>query len=281
MLRRDCITGKPQTFCYDGWRSVCQGLVDCALVAMLILAADTSTAANSVALSHDGRLLAEITVHTDYTSGRRHSERLLSLVDWVLKETDTPLEAVDLLAIGTGPGSFTGLRIGVAAWKGLALAGGKKLVGVPTLSAMSRLASVHEGLVCPVLDARMNEVYAAAYAYDGGARIEALAPYVGPVQEFVAMLAAPGLFVGDGVERFGEDIRTHMPEARFGPAAMNLPRAWAVAAEALALYEAGAHTDGKLVTPVYLREANALTLREREARAAQKAAASATRAGIS
>lgn len=251
---------------------------------MLILAADTSTAINTVALVLDGRPIAEITVHTDHTAGRRHSERLLALVDWVLNETNTTLDAVDLLAIAAGPGSFTGLRIGVAAWKGLALAGGKKLVAVPTLAAMARQAEVYNGFVCPVLDARMNEVYAAAYKYAGGARTEVVGPYVGPVQDFVHELPAQALFLGDGVERFRGEILGQMPEARFAPESSNMPRAWAVAGEGLALYEAGADTDASRVAPVYLREANALTLRERAQRAAMKAAAdkaAATQAGVS
>ena len=247
---------------------------------MLILAADTSTAVNTVALSLGGRAIAEITVHTDHTAGRRHSERLLALLDWVLNETSTKLDDVDLLAVATGPGSFTGLRIGVAAWKGLALAGRKRLVAVPTLAAMARQAEIHDGVVCPLLDARMNEVYAAAYTCRAGTRTELAAPYVGPVQDFVANLPAPALFLGDGVERFREAILAQMPGARFAPGNLNMPHAGAVAAEALALYNAGADTDPSAVAPVYLREANALTLRERAAKAAAHKAA-ATGAGVS
>ena len=100
------------------------------------------------------------------------------------------LERVDFLAISVGPGSFTGLRVGIAAWKGLALANSIPLVGVSTLAAMSRLWPVQSGVLCPVLDAKMSEVFGAVYRFDGGVRHEDRAAFVGPIESFLEGLPA-------------------------------------------------------------------------------------------
>ena len=133
----------------------------------VILAADTSTATNSVAICRGDAVLAETIIE----GGRRHSERLIPTVDWLLGEAGIALSDIELLAISLGPGSFTGLRIGAAMWKGLALANGLPLIGVPTLDAMTRLSPFSpKGYVAAILDARMKEVFASVYRYVDGER---------------------------------------------------------------------------------------------------------------
>jgi len=151
------------------------------LFTMLILSSDTSTAYYSVALTRDRHVLAEVSVE----GGRKHSERLLETVDWLLRETGRELSDVDMLAVAHGPGSFTGLRVGVAAWKGLALGAGLPLVGVSTLDAMSRMPEMHDGWACPMLDAKMQEVYGAVYRFEDGTRTSVKPASACPVERLL------------------------------------------------------------------------------------------------
>ncbi len=235
----------------------------------ILLAADTSTRYCTVAVCRMGadfqeplRLLAETAVDRH----RLHSERLIATVDWALKEADTTLHQLGMLAISNGPGSFTGLRIGSAAWKGLALACGLPLVAVPTLDAMSRLVAPADALVVPMLDARMNEVFGAVYRYEAGVRHRLTQDLVCPVETLLAAipqdLALPLIVIGDGAERFAETIQQLRPEAVFMPPALSMPRASTVALEALSMLSAGACTDPGAVSPVYLRKSQPEMIRD-------------------
>jgi tRNA threonylcarbamoyladenosine biosynthesis protein TsaB len=232
----------------------------------LILAADTSTAINSVALCRDHALLGEVVLD----GRRRHSERLLPAVDWLLGETSVELADIELLAISIGPGSFTGLRIGAATWKGLAYANELPLVGVPTLDAMARLAPTPpEGYQVILLDARMKEVFAAVYTYSGGQRQKVVSDRVCPLSAlFDAAEALPDFhtkplsLLGDGVVLYQQAITERWPGAVLASPSQGLPRASAVAIEALERYAAGAESDAGRVNPVYLRKSQAEVNRE-------------------
>lgn len=229
---------------------------------MIVLAADTSTSYNSVALCDGGCVLAETAVK----AGRRHSERLLATVDWILAEAGTALERVELLAISQGPGSFTGLRVGIAAWKGLALANGLPLVGVPTLDAMARSAAFHRGIVCPLLDARMNEVFGAVYECNGASCAKRSEDRVCPIEIFLDGLEDGALFLGDGALLYRDAIESHNPGALLAPDAYSAPRASNVAFEGLALLAAGTPCDGAALDAVYLRKSQAEEARAASAR---------------
>jgi len=227
----------------------------------LILAAETSTAINSVALLRDDALLAEAVI-----DGRRlHSERLLPTVDWLLGEAGLALRDIELLAVASGPGSFTGLRIGAATWKGLALANDLPLVAVPTLDAMTRLCPcAAPSHLAVVLDARMKEVFAAVYRFEGGRRVKVIEDRACSIDVLLDALAsldgfdASGLTVmGDGADLYRTAISARFERAVIPAPAQSAPRASAVALEALALQAAGASTDAALVSPVYLRKSQA------------------------
>jgi tRNA threonylcarbamoyladenosine biosynthesis protein TsaB len=231
----------------------------------IILATDTSTAVNSVAVCQGSatgngemELLAEAAVHCD----RRHAERLLPVTDFVLQEAGLTLADVQLLAVSIGPGSFTGLRLGVATWKGLALARDLPLIAVPTLDALSRIADLHGGHVCTLLDARMEEVYGALYRYHEGVRDCLVPAMVGPVERILADAPRDTLFAGDGALRYADRIQSQFPDALFLPGHHGGPRAGAVAAEAFSLIAAGADTCADAVSPVYLRKSQAEMSRE-------------------
>ncbi len=235
-----------------------------------ILSADTSTSINTVAVceaestSTAPRLLAEVVIECR----RLHAERLIATIDWVLREAGLGLDDINTLAVSNGPGSFTGLRIGAATWKGLAFAKHLPLVGVPTLDALTRNLHVCDGVVCAVLDARMKEVFGAVYRFSGGVRKTLTPDRVCPIESLLEGMNGPVHFLGDGASVYRERILACTPEPIFVPTYLALPRASSVAAEALAMLEHGASSDPALLHPVYLRASQPEMLR---AARAQKA----------
>jgi tRNA threonylcarbamoyladenosine biosynthesis protein TsaB len=165
---------------------------------MLILAIDTTTSVCSVALANDEKLLAEISTDLD----RTHSQRLLPMVETLFAETGRKPEDLDLLAVTRGPGSFTGLRIGIATIKGMGLALDLPVVGVSTLQVL--VHNFGSGLVCPVLNARLNQVYAALYRSGKGSVPECLIPEqaisVRDLMNKLECYEEPIWFCGDGVD---------------------------------------------------------------------------------
>jgi len=214
---------------------------------MRVLAVETSSLAGGVALLDDDRLVAEYLLDVSVT----HSERLLSAVDRVLGDARwTPRELTGL-AVAIGPGSFTGLRIALSTVKGLALALGVPVAAVPTLDAMAAALPWAALPVCPVLDARKGEVYAACYRWDGAAmRREwdylALAPGA-----LAARLTEPTLLVGDGA------VHVVSPHARVLPAPRRLPSPACVGALGLAQLRRGETVTAAALAPLYLRPSEA------------------------
>jgi len=238
-----------------------------------VLAADTATGVLTVALCagspghpESTQTLAESTVF----GPRRHAEEILPTVQTVLAQAQWPMASVDAFAISIGPGSFTGIRIGVATWKGLAYAAGKPLWGVSTLAALSRAAEAARAPVCTLLDARMQEVYSAAYRYqsDGG-RAMILREAVEPVEAFfenlhTAGVTDPPVLIGDGVAVYADRIadccqRYKWHNAGLASGQVHGPRASLVAAEAFAAmqFKNDRAADPGLVEPVYLRVSQA------------------------
>ena len=228
---------------------------------MKILAADTGTAINTVAITDGPHVLGEVTIQC----GRAHSERLLETVEWLLAETALSLKDLDALAIARGPGSFTGLRIGIATLKGLAMGAGLPLVGVSTLDALAREGALYDGTVCPMVDARMGEVFGAIYRFDGGQRSCLKEAMVGSVEDVMAGLEGPVCCFGDGADAYAERVCATMTHDSARHISGVTPRASHVAAEGQALLERGASGDPAEVTPVYLRKSQAEVNRDRVA----------------
>jgi len=214
---------------------------------MRVLAVETSTLAGGVALVDGDRLVAEYLLDVSVT----HSERLLSAIDTVM--TDARWTPGDLqgLAVAVGPGSFTGLRVGLSTVKGLALALGLPVAAVPTLDAMAAVVPWAALPVCAVLHARRDEVYAALYRWDGehfGRESEymALAP-----AELAARLLEPTLLLGDGAEAI------HSPYARRLPPPRRVPSPACVAVLGRARLALGETVSAAALTPFYLRPSEA------------------------
>lgn len=166
---------------------------------MLTLSIETSDFMGGVALICDGRPVAEMSLASKET----HSRRLTATIKWLMQRLGAEWSDLDLLAVSLGPGSFTGLRIGIATVKGLAFALGLPLIGVPTLDALaSHVIACKGDIVCPVLDARKSEVYTALYQIRNSGELEKISPYQVISPEQLAVFVPYGqrvLLLGGGL----------------------------------------------------------------------------------
>ncbi|MDD2401413.1 MAG: tRNA (adenosine(37)-N6)-threonylcarbamoyltransferase complex dimerization subunit type 1 TsaB [Clostridia bacterium] len=183
---------------------------------MIVLGIESATPVASVAIVSDNKLLGEIMLNTGLT----HSEQLLPLIDDLLKQVRVSLMDLDGIAVAGGPGSFTGLRIGMATAKGLAQGTEKPLVSVSTLLAFAFLQAGRPGLVAPLMNARKNEVYTALYKFEGE-EYEQLEPEqaIGP-QEWAQKLDSyqkPVLLSGDGVKDYFDVWKQNLGEKAIFP----------------------------------------------------------------
>jgi tRNA threonylcarbamoyladenosine biosynthesis protein TsaB len=215
-----------------------------------VLGIDTATRFASVAVAVDGRGVVERTLPMSGSHGRT----LFPLIEEVLAVADLGPDAVDLIAVSIGPGSFTGLRVGLSAAKGLALASNAALVGVPTLDAYALAAGRRAGTVWTVLDARKGEVYAAAFRWhcDAPEKVEPTMA-VTPVA-LVGRMDAACTLVGDGVDSYAELWRSRLgPEATLIELATLPPSAYAVATCGVQLAARHGLAAADHLEPVYCR----------------------------
>ena len=192
----------------------------------LILSIDTATPCSSVALTLGTRQGGRVVAAFSLTGKVTHSRRLLSVIDLLMVETARTWQDIDGIAISLGPGSFTGLRIGMATAKGLAAAAGKVLIGISTLDALASKC-VSDKLICAVLDARKKEVYAAFYRLGDDGLIERVSEQaVLAPQELAAQVTEPVIMVGDGALVYGDFFRTLLGErVVLAPAQLHEPSA--------------------------------------------------------
>ncbi|MCH5188587.1 MAG: tRNA (adenosine(37)-N6)-threonylcarbamoyltransferase complex dimerization subunit type 1 TsaB [Oscillospiraceae bacterium] len=221
-----------------------------------ILALDTSALTATAAVIKDGLVAAEVS----FTTGLTHSQTIMPMVDYCLKGAGLTPGDIDLYAVSSGPGSFTGLRIGVGTAKAMAYACDKKCVGVPTLLALAHNIA-YDGLIVPIMDARRSQVYCAAYRRSGNELTEVLPPDALSVAELCSRIDEKAVFVGDGVEAYMGQISEILKDrAVFAPTQLRLQRAASVGVAALNLE--GVSPDELSV--IYLRKPQAE--REREER---------------
>lgn len=217
---------------------------------MKLLAVESATLSGGAALLDGDRLLGEITLNIAIT----HSERLLAAVDRLL--ADCGMAAADLegLAVSVGPGSFTGLRVGLATVKGLAMALDLPVAAVPTLDALAARLPFADAPVCPILDARKGEVYLSRYRWRDNRMCRERDYEALPPELAAAGLAAPVIVLGDGIEACRPWLSN---EVRIAPAAQRLPSAATVGELGHAALASGAGVDAESLTPLYLRPSEA------------------------
>ena len=215
---------------------------------MLILAFESSAKAASAALVRDGKLISQYS----QCSGLTHSRTLLPMGEDMLKNAQLSYADVDLIAVAQGPGSFTGIRIGVSMVKGLAWALEKPCAGVSTLEAMAWHGLAAGGLVCPVMDARRSQVYNALFRIENGRPVRLTEDRPIALEELAAQLAEYGgepFLVGDGAELCGDYLAERGLPCRLAPENLRMQSAWGVAMAARDVPPVSAEN----LLPVYLR----------------------------
>lgn len=219
---------------------------------MRILAFESSAKAASVALMQDGILLAE----SFQNNGKTHSATLMPMAQQVLEDCGVTAAELDAVAVAKGPGSFTGVRIGVAAAKGLAWGAQKPVCGVSTLEAMATQLSMQAGIICPVMDARRSQVYNALFLSDGKTLTRLTPDRAISLEDLKKDLEKEEktiFLVGDGTKLCYNTLSEALPHLTLPPAHLEMQRASgvAMAAERLA-QQGGLQAPGELV-PNYLR----------------------------
>jgi tRNA threonylcarbamoyladenosine biosynthesis protein TsaB len=231
---------------------------------MRLLAVETSTLTGAVAVLDSGHVVAESRVSIAVT----HGERLMASIDGVIRAARWGLADVDAFAVAQGPGSFTGLRIGLSTVKALAFASGKPVVGVPTLDALAWRLPYCAHPVCAILDAKKNEVYAGLYrTLEGQLEILEAPRAVAPgtlAEELRASVSGPVVFVGDAVGPFAPVLVDVLgARARLAPGDLRLPSAVTVGELGAQALHRGETMDPASVVPLYLRPSEAEIARER------------------
>lgn len=223
---------------------------------MRILGIESAALTASVAVVTDGALTAEYTLNMKKT----HSQTLLPMIDDMMRMLGIDISSVDAIAVSGGPGSFTGLRIGSATAKGIGLATGKPLVHVPTIDAMAYTLFGVSALICPMLDARRQQVYTGFYRFEDDFTV-VKPQFMTTIDKLVRELNARGekvIFLGDGVDTCGAYIREHMTAPYvFAPVPANRQRGAAVAALGEAMYREGKTVSAMEFAPDYMRKSQA------------------------
>ena len=220
---------------------------------MKILAVDTSSAVATAAICEDDKLICEFVLNNKLT----HSQTILPIIDSCFEKSEMTPEDIDVFAVAEGPGSFTGLRIGVTTIKGLAHAVDKPVTGVNTLEALAYNLPFCPYIIAPIMDARREQVYNALYKFEDGRLIEIAPPRAIALDDCIAELDKMGekvVFLGDGVPVFKDKIAEKLPDtAFFAPQNCNIQRASCVCQ--------AAKTKGTIhyakLAPVYLRKSQA------------------------
>jgi len=221
---------------------------------MRILAVDTATTSCSVAIVDKTSLLSEFTIDREET----HSKHLMDMIKAVLRMAGINFSDLDGFAVTRGPGSFTGLRIGLSTIKGLAVASEKPVVGVSSLEALAFQVSYSRDLICPILDARKGEVYFSRYRFLNGHLKKQTKERVAPPDKAVDDLNESCLFVGNGALLYKEMILEKMGGlASIAPMIQNTIRASTMAYLSMAKFEKNDTDDIEKILPYYIRKSDA------------------------
>ncbi|MGD2023565.1 MAG: tRNA (adenosine(37)-N6)-threonylcarbamoyltransferase complex dimerization subunit type 1 TsaB [Desulfobacterales bacterium] len=221
---------------------------------MKILALDTATSSCSVAVTDDGNLCAELTTRKNQT----HSKHLMEAIDAVLSSAGLGVGDLDGFAVTIGPGSFTGLRIGISTTKALAFAVDKPVVGISSLETLAWQCAERVHLICPMLDARKAEVYCATYRFIAD-HLEEQSPACAVMPEsFVRQMKEPCVFIGSGAQLYRPIIKNILgDQAHFRPYDLDIIRASSVAFLSLQRFKSNDTESVADLVPHYIRKSDA------------------------
>jgi len=221
-----------------------------------VLAIDTSSVVATCAVLDEEKLLGEYTLNQDMT----HSERLIPMVKTLMDSLKLKPENIDLFAGSVGPGSFTGLRIGLATIKGLAHVVDKSVIGISTLEALA-FNVPFDGIVIPIMDARRDRVYTGIYRWENGKLINIMKPTILNINELLDIVDSKYekvLFNGDGTLVFKDRIDEKLKDkALYAPISLNMAKASSIGELALLKWEEGSQENYFNLSPDYLRESQA------------------------
>ncbi len=229
---------------------------------MKILAVDSSGLVASAAIwegnpGENGSILALSS--TDYK--KTHSQTLLPMIDSICKEISAMAEDFDAVAVSAGPGSFTGLRIGSATAKAIAMAADAPVIEVPTLSGLAFNLWGAGSLVCPMMDARRNQVYTALYSFDNGKLVTHIEGEAVAVEDMISRINSMGkevIFLGDGADAYKQVLESNVKVPfGFAPAHLNRQNAASVAVLGSIMYADGITVNADDHSPTYLRVSQA------------------------
>ena len=221
---------------------------------MKVLGIDTSTSCGSVGLIDDGKVISDYLLNVPVT----HSQRLLGAIELVLREAGCPIENLDGWAIALGPGSFTGLRIGVSTVKGLAFATGKPVTGVSTLDALASQIGPTPYLISPILDARKKEVYTAFYRFENSLIKRQSDDRAIKPEDLVRSIKEQTIFLGDGAKTYRDFLLDSLSSlALFPSAPLHLSHGSMVAKLGSELLQRGECLDLSTFAPIYVRPSEA------------------------
>lgn len=224
---------------------------------MKILAVDTACTVAAVAVTENTKLLGEYIINHKKT----HSQKLMPMIEEVLNNLELQPADIDIFAASNGPGSFTGLRIGVTTIKAIAFAANKPVVSVPTLDALAYNAAGSNSMICPIMDARNNQVYTALYRNNRTEQVK-ITEYMGiPILELIDIIKGKNqktVFVGDGIQLHRELLQIELGEmCSFLPESMSLQRGSSVAQIAYMRASRGLLENCFEMVPFYLRKSQA------------------------
>ena len=223
---------------------------------MKVLAIDTSSVVATCAVLDEEKLLGEYTLNQDMT----HSERLIPMIKTLMDSLKLKPENIDLFAGSVGPGSFTGLRIGLATIKGLAHVVDKSVIGISTLEALA-FNVPFDGIVIPIMDARRDRVYTGIYRWENGKLLNIMEPTILNIDELLDIVDSKYekvLFNGDGTLVFKDRIDEKLKDkALYAPISLNMAKASSIGELALLKWEEGSQENYFNLSPDYLRESQA------------------------
>ncbi len=223
---------------------------------MKILSLDSATEAATCAVIEDNKLLGEIT----FNYKKQHSILVMSMIDKLLKNLKTDINSLDGFVVSKGPGSFTGLRIGVSTIKGLSQGTGKPFVGVSSLDALAYNLAYTDGIICPIIDALRNNVYTGLYTFVDN-KLQLIGDHmIISIDDLISLINDKNhkvCFIGDAIYKFKEKLIDSIKDVRFAPAHLNVVKASSLGEIGLNLLNLGVCDDLYTFSPLYLRKSQA------------------------